>query len=179
MASVTLFALPMAAQANLPATRTDLIVPPTSIGGVSLGESYSAAHARWGRAAGSGSQCQRGDTCTYNTTTDGNAGFICKHGHVVEIFINVWEDAHDTKLNFHSPLTRLKTATGIHIGSTLDDLTLAYPDGEMGGGGFGGPYFKVTGLDGMVAYFEFSDSGRVNGRSRVVDIELDKGHGGA
>jgi hypothetical protein len=163
--------LAASAQANLPSVPTRLIVPAESIAGVSIGESYAAASQAWGKAVGSGSECLRGSSCAYTTKHDGNIGFNCKDGRVDEVFVNVINLTTE-KGNFTSPLTKLATAKGIHIGSALAAVEAAYPDGKVGGGLFSGAYFELAGSN-TTMYFEFADSKRLLATSRVTGIELD------
>jgi hypothetical protein len=120
------------AQAALPTTHTNLIVPVKSLAGVKLGSSLAAATAAWGK----GGTCNEGG-CQYGNTTSkvGEASFQLAQTsttapiEVVRVGIEagVTNDTASAKKEFNTPLDRFKTAKGIGIGSTLSALKHAYP----------------------------------------------------
>jgi hypothetical protein len=148
-------------------------VPLQSIGGVSLGQFYRAAHKAWGRAAGDGSECSRGG-CIYDTNTHGNGIFNCAHGRVVEVFINI--AGNGSKYAYKSRLTKLATASGIHLGSRFYEVQSAYPSGQTSTSLFSGPSYELTGPGNVAEYFEFAGR-RLTARWRLIGIELQKGNG--
>ncbi len=113
--------VPAAAQASLPSTKSTLIVPAKSLGGVKLGSSLAAASGAWGK----GGTCGEA-SCGYEGKSKGEASFLLSANKVVEVNITLGRIGTTTKLNFNTPLTQFKTAKGIGLGSTVSQLKRAY-----------------------------------------------------
>ena len=129
------FVLPATAQGAFPATSNNLIVPVTSLGGVTLRSSPAQATAAWG----SGGVCKIDPTtvgggqvpytdCVYTTARKltGEADFTYIGGTVVGAGVSAFS-AQSRRPDFSTPLTRFKTSKGIGIGSTLRQVLAAYP----------------------------------------------------
>jgi hypothetical protein len=130
---VLALALPVAAQAALPKTSDALIVPAKSIGGVVLGGSPTSVTKAWGKNKACESQCiYEGRKGTGESAALGNVllepNSNGAHYKVWAVYIAVGEATVGTTLkpNFNTPLTQLKTAKGIGLGSTANELRRAY-----------------------------------------------------
>jgi hypothetical protein len=163
---VTAFALalPTAAQAALPTAKSTLISPNHSLGGVKLGSSLAAATAAWGK----GGTCSTSG-CNYQSTNDrdGSASFLVSATTAggPEVVLSISIDAGllsltgNPKHNFDTPLSRLKTSSGIGIGATVKQLHHAYP--HLKNGGAPGVY-TIPGTGEGFTVFEVIE-GRVSG----------------
>lgn len=129
-------ALPAGAVANVPSSGPRVIKAYSSIDGVSLGESYAAARAAWGKPVGGRSGCTTSTSehyCFYDDGTRGTAGFFTYKGRVVQVYIAVYFLG---KPNWRrTPLDRYQTPSGIGLGSTYAAVKRAYPGGTFGGNG--------------------------------------------
>jgi hypothetical protein len=115
-----------AAHAALPTLQNHLIVPNKSIAGIQLNESYAAA----GKAVHS-SGCSKLHGCNFSGAnhSDFNVQFASTNGtsfFVGEISITAGFNGNGVPV-FKPPLTALKTASGIGLGSTARKVKAAYP----------------------------------------------------
>jgi hypothetical protein len=106
-----------AAHAALPTFKNHLIVPNKSVAGIQLNESYAAA-----RKALRNSGCSMLHGCNFRGAngSDFNVQFASTNGtsfFVGEISITAGFNGNGVPV-FKSPLTALKTASGIGLGST-------------------------------------------------------------
>ena len=118
--------LPLSASAGLPKPRVALIVPFTSLDGVSLGTTKAQALQKWGR--GGPSLCSfnpiiRRDTCGWfaQTTVDfpiESAALELSGGRVCGMFIRAGSSSRSSNLTI-TGLKRWKTKEGVGLGSTL------------------------------------------------------------
>ena len=165
LATAFALVLPTAAQAALPNAKSTLISPNHSLGGVKLGSSLAAATAAWGK----GGTCSTSG-CSYQSTNDrdGTASFLVSATTAggPEVVLSISIDAgllsltgSNPKHNFDTPLSRLKTSSGIGIGSTVKQLHHAYP--HLKNGGAPGLYTIPGTGEGFTA-FEVLE-GRVSG----------------
>lgn len=118
-----LLGVPCAALAALPHPASHRIVPGRSIGGVRIGQTTAAARAAWGP----GWTCINtvSGTCSWITIRDGVASLQLQAGRVAQIAIAAGSSAAAPR--FDGPLAALRTASGIGIGSTKDQVRGAYP----------------------------------------------------
>lgn len=140
-----------AAQANLPAPPTKLIVPFESVGGVKLGESYAAARAAWGKAKGGTSNCTPGLGCYYDDGRGGHAQFTCQNNRVTNVYIAAYLGA---KVSYSKSLAAWHTSKGVGLGSSFSKLKHAYPAGKENTGG----YYALSGPHKTLTFF-FIDKG--------------------
>lgn len=147
--------LPATAQAALPKTTNTLIVPGKSLGGVTLGSSPAKVMKAWGNISGCESLCYYAGKRTGEVgeaeleTTDEGATYKVKR-----VFITV---SQSPKPNFHTSLTRFKTAPGIGLGSTLKELQKAYGSLKKETTG----YYTLSGAKGALTTFVVSPEGKV------------------
>ncbi len=129
-AALLLLALagPSLARGAFPAPRSHLIVPGTSIGGVTRGQTIAQAKRRWGRPSSCTTSHYRGAAqtgCVYgiNLETSTQAGFESRRGRIVAVYVSTSCPSR------HIPrrLARFKTASGIRLGSTPAQVRKAYP----------------------------------------------------
>jgi hypothetical protein len=123
-------ALSITAGAALPKLGNTLIVPAKSIGGVSLGGSATEVTKAWGKNAA----CEF--TCDYASATKPGAipaqavANLEQSGggaYVATIYVEVGTTGGTSpKPDFATPLTRFATSKGIHLGSTVAELTASY-----------------------------------------------------
>lgn len=129
---VALIATSSLGEAALPKTKTRLMAPGDSIGGVALGGTFASAKKAWGK----GGKCVNefgSVTCTYETkkSTDWFGRYSGSPGKkVTEITIGAGSDATQKPV-FNVPLAKLKTKKGIHIGSTGAAVMKAYPKAKF------------------------------------------------
>ncbi|MDX6665773.1 MAG: hypothetical protein QOG68_1979 [Solirubrobacteraceae bacterium] len=120
-------------EAALPKLKTKTIVVGKSIGGVVLGASFKDAKKAWGK----GGKCvnEFGSTnCTYETKkpADGQGQYSGTPGKkVTEIVITAGLNPVGNGPVFNTPLAKLKTSKGIHIGSTAKAVAKAYPKAKF------------------------------------------------
>jgi hypothetical protein len=131
LAVLGLCAAPGVAAANLPSPASKLIVPGKSIGGVSLGESYTQAQKAWGITK----NCNPMTGCTYDGGKNGTASFSTPHRPGSPAIVSaVYIEVHFFRIGkpdwARTPLDKYKTAKGIHLGSTLSTVKKAYPHGK-------------------------------------------------
>lgn len=122
--------LSITAGAALPKLGNTLIVPAKSIGDVSLGSSSAEVTKAWGKNAA----CEF--TCDYASAA--KAGGIPAQAvanleqsggtpYVATIYVEVGTTGGKSpKPDFETPLARFATSKGIHLGSTVKELTAAY-----------------------------------------------------
>ncbi|HTT93617.1 MAG TPA: hypothetical protein VMF55_03035 [Solirubrobacterales bacterium] len=123
-------ALSITAGAALPKPGNTLIVPAKSIGDVSLGSTSTEVTKAWGKNAA----CEL--TCDYAGATKGGgipaqavANLEQSGGtpYVATIYVEVGTTGGASpKPDFDTRLTRFATSKGIHLGSTVKELTAAY-----------------------------------------------------
>jgi hypothetical protein len=171
---VLAIAIPSAARGALPTPSSDLIVPGVSVGGVALGSSLAEATAAWGK----GGVCKADPhelartECTYANTgklrVDASIG-LEESTVVTNAFLSAFPPQTTQRTpDFSTSLTRVKTANGIHIGSTLNEVLAAYPQTKRtvrGGGTLSFYGFKSP--DGNKTEFELFKSSNGN---RLVAI---------
>jgi hypothetical protein len=134
-------ALPAAAAsaAALPTFASKQIVVGKSIGGVAIGQAGTDAANAWGGMA-SAAQCGRDDciwTDNANKVQNGSTGRAIFYFGATGVTIATIE-APDK--SFSTPLSKLKTAKGIHLGSKVKALKQAYKKKLKkvdGGSGYG------------------------------------------
>jgi hypothetical protein len=144
--------VPALAWANLPSFPNPNIVMFRSIGGVFLGDSYSAAHKAWGPATGGGdNHCSPKGGCTYDDGNKGEAVFdLNNSGKVATLLISVGGGSTgEPDYSVNTPLDKLQTRKGIHLGSSLKALKHAYPQGRVKPPqGPGSDYYYLLAPDG-------------------------------
>jgi hypothetical protein len=126
----------LAAGEHLPTNKDRNIVVNESIGGVRLGMTGAQAVKTWGS-----SRCAEAQdiNCHYepeNTSRNyilGYTLFTLQKGKVVRVEVTSPRDisTSDHEPTFAGPLTKYKTAKGIHIGSTADKVKAAYPKAKL------------------------------------------------
>ena len=126
---VLALALPAATQAALPKKGGNLIVPSKSIGGFALGGSPAALVKAWG-----GRKCEfvcsyegkkLGETATALFETKGKGA--AEKAWTIYVATGVRVAGARSIPNCGTPLTRYETSKGIHLCSTVAELTKAYP----------------------------------------------------
>jgi hypothetical protein len=150
-----------AAAAPLPDPETHLIVVPTSIGGVEIGQSLHNAAGQWGHR----SICNR-RLCEYGRPHGprGYASIQAGRKGVEYVWIDaVYQHGH---ADFAGPLMKFETASGIGLRSSIAKLKRAYPQAYRAEAGW-----RVDGPDGSYMLFSGS-SERIKGRTRIVAIAL-------
>ena len=168
-------ALTATALASLPDASSNRIVPGKSIGGVELGQAFSAAKGAWGK----GRTCEKfetvrsceyagnGDGCSTNSTLP-KATFTAKATGPVN-FVGISAGYGCSGYDFDTPLKDFKTKKGIGIGSTKRDVKDAYPDGENKARGY---VYVLTGPRKHKTWFQLG--GPSDEPPRVVHIHVSK-----
>ena len=153
-------ALPAVAQAGLPKAGDTLIVPAKSLGGVRLGSSPAAVVKAWGKTSSCSYQC------LYEGKNSGELGSVLlesdangRNYKVWTVFIAVSQTIVGTtaKPNFHTPLTKFKTAKGIGLGSSLKELKQAYHAIKK----VTTTYYELRGPKESSTSFQLSAGGRI------------------
>jgi hypothetical protein len=164
---VLALALPAATEAALPRTSDTLIVPNSSVGGVSLGAKAAQVTNAWGKT-----------DCEYQCLYEGRAGkeetaalasvlleskATGAPSKVWLITINVGFKAVGGKSvpNFKTPLAKFRTAKGIGLGSKVSEVMRAYPKAKRhaSSGGYG--YIELDGPKEIATHFTYSTDKRV------------------
>ncbi len=135
--------------APLPKPDDPTIVPPTSLGGVSIGQATADAEAAWGNTGECESGSAGGSTtrsCRYGSARKGSADLLTLGDQVKAVGIMAPLKKHGFR--FKGPLMKFRTADGLGLGSKLSKVEKAYPDGKQKGRGF-----IVTGGDSRMTFF--------------------------
>jgi hypothetical protein len=150
-----------ASAAPLPDPETNLIVVPTSIGGVELGQSVHHAAGEWGHR----SVCHRG-WCQYGRAYGARGyAYIEGRGEGVE-YVGINAGVRDGRPVFGGPLMKFETASGIGLRSPIAKVRRAYPQAYRAEAGW-----RVDGPDGSYMLFSASNV-RIKGRTRITYISI-------
>jgi hypothetical protein len=125
--TLLVLALAAPASASIPAPTSTKIVPATSLGGVTLGQSMAAANQAWG----GGGACLS-SSCSFLADRDtrgfnGRGYFGFAADKITNVFIQPPRHSYTGAYLYKGPLMKLKTSKGIGLGARLKDLKAAYP----------------------------------------------------
>lgn len=126
---------------SLPKPKDSRIVVPTSIAGISLGMAESKALAAWGAGQGKctstgtppGSHvyCNYGD---YESASTGSVALSFYKHKVVELYVNSARvGTGDPNFKAAAALLKMKTKSGLGLGSKYADVKMEYPKGTLQG----------------------------------------------
>jgi hypothetical protein len=181
LAAVACFALvlavPAIAGAALPKPKTTLIVPNKSIGGVALNFKASQVKAAWGGS------CEE-FRCLYEAPKKGtktpSVASVALEGNATGggtpkawlISINVGRKTvgDESVPDFDTPLSEFKTSKGIGLGSTVAELTRAYPKAKKTPVPGGSSFFTISGPGEIATTFATEEN-----RITAVGVELHPG----
>jgi hypothetical protein len=117
---------------KMPKPERHRIAPPTSLGGISLGDDLEAANEAWGGQGLCDSRVLP-DSCFWGDfydNRDGRAEIEAPEGIVDWVSIAWSGCCGGRKPDVRQGVARFKTKEGIHLGSKLADVGRAYPDAE-------------------------------------------------
>jgi hypothetical protein len=141
-----------AALAALPKPKTDLIVPNKSIGGVALNFKASQVKAAWGgtceefRCLYEAPKKGTDTPAVANVALEGNAqGKGTPKAWLISINVGRKTVGNESVPDFDTPLTALQTSKGIGLGSTVAEVSRAYPKAKKTAVTGGSPYFTISG----------------------------------
>jgi hypothetical protein len=144
-------AMPAVAGAGLPRLGNTLIVPNKSIGGVALNSKPSQVTAAWGgkceelHCVYEGAKPATGGAATAVAQLERKGESGPEKVWLIVLTAGYTEKGGETVPDFDTPLTRFKTAKGIGLGSTIAELTRAYPKAKRTPVPGGDPYFSIAG----------------------------------
>jgi hypothetical protein len=174
--ALALVALPALASAGLPQASSTLIVPNKSIGGVALGAKVAQVTNAWGAT-----KCEF--QCLYEAPKKGlrtpaTASVLLEQKSetapakvwLISLNAGFKPSGSESVPDFDTPLAEYKTSKGIGIGSTIAELTRAYPKAKRQSVPGGSPYFMISGGGEIGTIFSTAENRVTN-----VVVELHPG----
>ncbi len=135
IAAVLAIAAPAAAAPDkkpLPTPDTYRIEVPKSLGGISLGDDFKAAHKAWGGEGTCGHEYYP-DSCFWGPLDYGKDGRaeIGEGDDGVEFVEISWDEyTENGKQDIRRSIARFETGEGVHLGTKMTEVGKAYPKAE-------------------------------------------------